>query len=346
MAKNVKVLVTGATGQDGAYLAKLLVDRGFEVIAGVRRASTTNDWRLREFDLTERLRYVSLELLEFSNIVNVIREHRPSMIFNLAAQSFVAASFQQPLYTADVDALGAMRFLEAIRLVDPSIRFYQASTSEMFGKVVETPQTEATAFYPRSPYGVAKLFAHWSCVNYRESYGMFASSGILFNHESPLRGREFVSRKITSHFALMGNGLETPLTLGNLDSKRDWGHARDYVAGMLAMMEAPQSDTFVLASGATHSVRSFVERAAGLFGFDLVWEGKGDNETGIDRKSNRVIVRVSSEFYRPAEVDLLLGNPAKAKRELGWTAATTFEALVEDMVRADRDRVARNQPLL
>jgi len=345
MARRV-ALVTGITGQDGAYLARLLLERGYEVVGGVRRSSTHNDWRLRELGIAHRVRLVQMELSEFSNVFYVVRDTRPAAVFNLAAQSFVAASFRQPLYTASVDALGVTRLLEAVRIVDPEIRFYQASSSEMFGKVRETPQSETTPFHPRSPYGVSKLYAHWTSVNYRESYAIHASSGILFNHESPLRGREFVTRKISSHIAMFRHGLIDTLRLGNLEARRDWGHAADYVAGMLAMIEAADPGDYVLATGRSHSVREFAELAARAADLDLVWEGEGVEERGRDRETGRVVVEIDADFYRPAEVDMLRGDAAKARRDLHWEPAIAFEALVEEMVKTDLDRLDRNQPLL
>ncbi len=341
-----RALITGVSGQDGAYLSQSLLNRGYEVFGAVRRGSTPNHWRLHDLGIFEKLNVVEIELLEFSNILQVVGELQPSVIFNLAAQSFVASSFRQPIYTADVDALGVLRLLEAIRMVNPKIRFYQASTSEMFGKVLETPQRETTPFYPRSPYGVAKLFGHSICVNYRESYGIHATSGILFNHESPLRGREFVTRKITSELALFKRGLTGPLSLGNMEALRDWGHARDYVEGMIAMTEAETADTFVLASGRTHSVRSFVEAAANVLEMQLAWEGEGEATRAIDRKTNKLVVQTDPKFYRPAEVDALLGDYSKAQRMLGWRPSTNFEALVEEMVKADLARVDLGKPLL
>ncbi len=341
-----KALVTGVSGQDGAYLSKSLLGRGYEVYGAVRRGSTPNHWRLHELGVFDQVKLIEIELLEFSNILQVINELRPTVIFNLAAQSFVASSFRQPIYTADVDALGVLRLLEAIRMVDTSIRFYQASTSEMFGKVQEIPQKETTPFYPRSPYGVAKLFGHSICVNYRESYGIHATSGILFNHESPLRGREFVTRKITSHFARYKRGQAGPLSLGNMDAERDWGHARDYVEGMIAMIESETADTFVLASGKTQTVRCFVDAAARALDIDLQWQGEGETVHAIDRATNKIAVEIDPQFYRPAEVDVLLGDSSKAHDILGWRPATTFEALVEEMAKADLDRVDSGKPLL
>jgi GDPmannose 4,6-dehydratase len=341
-----RALVTGVTGQDGAYLAQLLLSQGCEVYGAMRRSSSLNDWRLRELGIQDRVKFVGFELLELTNIIAVLKEIKPAAVFNLAAQSFVAESFRQPLYTADVDAIGALRILEAIRAVNPEIRLYQASTSEMFGKTAETPQTETTPLHPRSPYGVAKQFAHWACINYRESYGIHASCGILFNHESPLRGREFVTRKVTSGLALLKAGSGDALVLGNINSCRDWGHARDYVKGMLSMVERDRPDVFVLATGQTHTIRSFVEIAARRLGFDLVWEGEGVRERAIDRLTNRPVVTISEQFYRPAEVDHLLGDAAKAERELGWTPTTPYEQLVTEMVDADLRRIQTGQPLM
>jgi GDPmannose 4,6-dehydratase len=341
-----RALITGIGGQDGPYLAQHLIGKGYEVFGAARRGSSTNDWRLRELGIVDQVKYAEIELLEFSNILSLVREVKPTVVYNLAAQSFVASSFAQPIYTADADALGPLRILEAIRMVDPEIRFYQASTSEMFGKVQQTPQTEDTPFYPRSPYGVSKLFAHAAVVNYRESYGMHATSGILFNHESPLRGREFVTRKITSHLAQYKRGRVGVLTLGNLSAQRDWGHARDYVKGMVAMTEAKASDSYVLATGVTRTVRDFVNAAAQALEIALEWSGEGEQEKAVDRTTGKVAVEVSPKFYRPAEVDLLLGDPSKAERELGWKAETPFEKLVEEMAQADLGRVDRGIPLL
>ena len=283
---------------------------------------------------------VPLDLLEITNIMRAIEQVRPDELYNLAAQSFVAHSFEQPILTSDINALGPARILEAMRAVCPECRFYQASTSEMFGKVRETPQNELTPFHPRSPYGVAKLYAHSFTVNYREAYGLHASSGILFNHESPLRGREFVTRKITYQLARMRHGKQETLRLGNLDARRDWGFAGDYVRGMWLMLLQPEADDYVLATGKNHSVRDFLERAAQAAGFNLAWEGENEHTTGIDRNTGRTVVRVVPEFYRPAEVDMLQGDATKASTILGWRPDTTFDRLVEDMVRADMDRVA------
>ncbi|GIL40084.1 GDP-mannose 4,6-dehydratase [Roseiterribacter gracilis] len=339
MAKTA--LVTGITGQDGAYLAKLLLEKGYTVWGTARRAASINNWRLVELGIADQIKTVTFDLLEDSNIRRAIETAKPDEVFNLAAQSFVGTSFDQPLYTADVDALGVTRILEAIRSIDggKNIRFYQASTSEMFGKVQAVPQTEDTPFYPRSPYGVAKLYGHWITVNYRESYGMHASSGILFNHESPLRGFEFVTRKITLSLAKILAGQLDVLELGNLDAKRDWGFAGDYVEGMWRMLQQDTPDDYVLATGETHTVRSFVENAAKPLGFDIEWRGQDEKTEGLDKKSGKVIVRVNPQFYRPAEVDLLLGSPAKAEAKLGWKRKVDLPGLVAMMAEADARRV-------
>jgi GDPmannose 4,6-dehydratase len=335
-----KAVVTGITGQDGAYLSKLLLEKGYEVYGTYRRSSSTNLWRLEELGISDQIKLVSFDLLEYSNIRRMIDKVQPSEFYNLAAQSFVATSFEQPLYTADVDGLGVTRILESIREVNPAIRFYQASTSEMFGLVQETPQTETTPFYPRSPYGAAKLYAHWMTVNYRESYNMHASSGILFNHESPMRGQEFVSRKITTGFARIKYGQQKVLELGNLDALRDWGFAGDYVEGMWRMVQQPTADDYVLATGVTTKVRDFVQLAAIAADFELEWKGTGVDEIGIDSKSGNILVKINPEFYRPAEVELLLGDPTKAKTQLGWNPKVELIQLVNMMMEADLRRVA------
>lgn len=334
-----RALITGITGQDGAYLAKLLLEKGYEVYGAHRRSSSDHFWRLRELGVESDIRKVPLDLLEVTNILRMLDKTKPDEVYNLAAQSFVGASFDQPLYTADADALGALRLLESIRVMCSGAKYYQASTSEMFGKVQEVPQTEGTKFYPRSPYAVAKLFAHWSTINYRESYNMHASSGILFNHESPLRGAEFVTRKITIALAKIKMGQQEVLELGNMESKRDWGFAADYVEGMWRMLQQDQADDYILATGETHSVHEFIEKAAEIIGFQIGWEGSGEHSKGIDRKTGRIIVKVNPEFYRPAEVDLLIGSPEKAKRELGWAPKMQFTELVHTMMQADLDRV-------
>jgi GDPmannose 4,6-dehydratase len=335
--------VTGVTGQDGAYLAKLLLEKGYRVFGAIRRTSMSNVARLEELGVAEDIELVDFDLLEFSNLLRVVEQTRPDEIFNLAAQSFVGISFEQPIYTGECDALGVTRLLEAVRNVNPKIRFYQASTSEMYGSVVETPQRETTPFYPRSPYGVAKLYGHWITVNYRESYGMHATSGILFNHESPLRGQEFVTRKITVSLAKIKHGKLDVLALGNMAAHRDWGYAADYVEGMWQMLQQPEPSDYVLATGEQHSVREFVLAAGERLGFDIVFEGAGVQERGIDRKSGRTIVQVEPKFYRPAEVDRLCGSPAKAEQTFGWKRKVSFPELVTLMVEADDRRVRDNR---
>lgn len=333
-------LVTGVTGQDGAYLARLLLSKGYEVHGGMRRIGVEGRGRLIELGVEADVQLHDFDLLEFSNIHRLIEAIAPDEIYNLAAQSFVGVSFEQPLYTANADALGVMRILEILRMAKADTRFYQASTSEMFGRVQATPQCETTPFYPRSPYGVAKLFGHWATINYRESYGLFACSGILFNHESPLRGSEFVTRKITRAMAAIEAGQQAHVELGNLDAKRDWGFAGDYVEGMWRMLQADKPDDYVLATGETHSIRHFVAAAAAAFGWEIEWNGEGVDEVGVDRRSGRTLVQVNPKFYRPAEVDVLIGDPSKAENGLGWTRSTSFEELVLMMTEADRTRAA------
>lgn len=335
-----KAIVTGITGQDGAYLTELLLNKGYKVFGTYRRTSSVNFWRLAELGIENHpnLSLVEYDLTDISASIRLIKDIEPDEVYNLAAQSFVGVSFDQPVTTAEITGIGALNLLEAIRIVKPDVRYYQASTSEMFGKVQEIPQTETTPFYPRSPYGVAKLYAHWMTINYRESYNIFASSGILFNHESPLRGREFVTRKITDTVAKIKLGLQDCLELGNLDSKRDWGFAKDYVDGMWRMLQADSADTFVLATNRTETVRDFVMMAFKAAGFELKFEGNGECEKGIDINSGKVLVKVNPKFYRPAEVDLLIGNPQKAKDILGWSPTTTLEELCTMMVEADINR--------
>lgn len=339
-------VITGVTGQDGAYLARLLLDEGYEVFGGFRRTSTVDFWRLEELGVKNHpnLSLVEFDLTDLSTCIRLIDSAAPKEIYNLAAQSFVGVSFDQPVTTSQITGIGALNLLEAIRLVDPGIRFYQASTSEMFGKVREVPQTEETGFYPRSPYGVAKLFAHWATVNYRESYGIFATSGILFNHESPLRGLEFVTRKITDAVARIALGEKCVLELGNLDAKRDWGFAGDYVKGMWRMLQAEQPDSFVLATGRTESVRDFVRLAFEAAGLKPEFHGEAEAETAVAVNDSefvsagQVLVRVNPRFYRPAEVDLLIGDSSKARALLGWEAEVTLEDLCRMMVESDLRR--------
>ena len=336
-------IVTGVTGQDGAYLAEALLTRGYRVYGTYRRTSSANFWRIEELgvDRHPELKLVEYDLLDLSASLRLIDKARPDEIYNLAAQSFVAVSFDQPLNTALVTGLGPLHLLEAIRIVDRKIRFYQASTSEMFGKAQATPQNETTPFYPRSPYGVAKLFAHWSTVNYRDAHGIFGTSGILFNHESPLRGKEFVTRKITDAVARIRLGKLDVLELGNLDARRDWGYAAEYVEGMWRMLQAPQAGTYVLATGRTESVRHFVELAFRAAGIEVAWRGSGVDESGVDATTGRQLVRVNPAYYRPAEVDLLMGDAAQATRVLGWRPRTSLEDLCRMMVEADLRRVER-----
>jgi GDPmannose 4,6-dehydratase len=340
-----RCLITGITGQDGAYLAQLLLAKGYTVFGAYRRTSSVNNWRIKELaiDKHPQLKLVEYDLTDLSTSVRLLRTTGVSEVYNLAAQSFVGVSFEQPITTGQITGLGAVNLLEAIRLVDPSIRFYQASTSEMFGKVQATPQREDTPFYPRSPYGIAKLYAHWMAVNYRESYGLFASSGILFNHESPLRGREFVTRKITDAMAKIKLGQLDVLELGNLDAKRDWGYAKEFVEGMWLMLQAPEPETFVLATNRTETVRGFSVMAAKAAGFDLVFQGAGVNEVGVDRLTGKTMVRINPALFRPAEVELLIGDASKAERELGWKASTSLEQLCSMMVEADLRRNERGE---
>ena len=332
-------LITGIRGQDGAYLARLLLERGYKVFGADRRSGDSSNWRLKELGIESDVQIVYMDLLELTNILRTIEKIKPDEVYNLAAQSFVKVSFEQPILTADIDAMGVLRLLEALRAYNPSARFYQASTSEMFGRVQEVPQSEKTPFYPRSPYGVAKLFAHWMTVNYRESYGMFACSGILFNHESPLRGLEFLTRKVTYAVAQIKKGIQNKVVVGNLNAKRDWGYAQEYVNAMWRMLQQNQPDDYVIATGETHTVREWIECAFRVAGYELAWEGEGVNEKGVNAKNGKVLVEVSPEFFRPAEVELLIGDASKAKKQLGWQPQTTFSRLLELMVEADLKRV-------
>jgi len=336
-------IITGITGQDGAYLSELLLEKGYTVYGTFRRTSSVMFWRTEELGIQNHPNFHRMEydLTDLGATIRLLQKTEASEVYNLAAQSFVGVSFEQPITTAEITGIGALNLLEAIRIVDPSIRFYQASTSEMFGEVQEIPQRESTPFYPRSPYGVAKLFAHWSTVNYRESYDMFATSGILFNHESPLRGLEFVTRKITDGIAKIKLGKLETLELGNLDAKRDWGFAKDYVEGMWRMLQADTPDTFVLATGRTETVRDFVAMTCKAADINIEFKGEDENEVGMDADSGKTIVRINPRFYRPAEVDLLIGDASKAKDVLGWEATTTLEQLCKMMVDADLDRNQR-----
>jgi GDPmannose 4,6-dehydratase len=335
-----KAIVTGITGQDGAYLAELLLEKGYEVYGTFRRTSSTNFWRIEELKINKHpnLHLIEYDLTDQANSIHMVKNIQPDEIYNLAAQSFVGVSFEQPLATANITGLGCVHLLEAIRIINPKIKFYQASTSEMFGQVVEIPQKESTPFYPRSPYGVAKLYAHWMVINYRESYNIFGCSGILFNHESPLRGREFVTRKITDSVAKIKLGKLECLELGNLDAKRDWGFAKDYVEGMYLMLQAEQPDTYVLATNRTETVRDFVTMAFKGIGIEIEFKGLAEHEVGIDVATGKILVKVNPKFYRPAEVELLIGDPRKAKDELGWEPKTTLEELCKMMVKEDLRR--------
>ncbi|QXQ06457.1 GDP-mannose 4,6-dehydratase [Sphingosinicellaceae bacterium] len=334
-------IITGITGQDGAYLARQLLAEGTKVVGTFRRTSSANFWRITELGIRDHcnLRLVEHDLVDPGATMSLVSAIEPDEIYNLAAQSFVGVSFQQPTATAMITGLGALNLLEAIRLINSKVRFYQASTSEMFGKVQAIPQDETTPFYPRSPYGVAKLYAHWMTINYRESYGIHGSCGILFNHESPLRGLEFVTRKITDAVARIKLGKLDTLALGNMDAKRDWGFAEDYVDGMIRILRANTADAYVLATNRTETVRDFVRLAFRAVGVDLEFRGSGDTEIAVDKATGRTVVCVDPAFYRPAEVELLIGNPARAKAELGWEATTSLETLCQLMVDADLRRV-------
>ena len=349
MSANV-ALITGITGQDGAYLAEFLLGRGYEVHGVKRRSSSFNTGRidhLYQDPHEEKLRFLLHhgDMTDATNIIRLVQQVQPTEIYNLAAQSHVMVSFETPEYTANSDALGTLRLLESIRILgmEKSTRFYQASTSELYGKVRETPQDEDTPFYPRSPYGAAKLYAYWITVNYREAYGMHASNGILFNHEGPTRGETFVTRKITRAVAAIELGLQHELFLGNLDAERDWGHARDYVVGMWKMLQQPEPDDYVLATGEKHSVRQFAELAFARVGRRIAWRGSGLDETGIEEATGKTLVRVDPRYFRPTEVDRLVGNPAKARRKLRWKATTRFEDMVSEMVDSDLVEVRHEQ---
>jgi GDPmannose 4,6-dehydratase len=331
----MRALITGITGQDGAYLAKLLLSKGYDVYGTFRRTSELHLERLKFLGIDEKIQFVPLELLEFTNIYKALERIEPDEIYNLGAQSFVGLSFEMPVFTADVTGLGPLRLLEAARSVNGKIKFYQASSSEMFGKAQSSPQNESTAFHPRSPYAASKLLAHWMAINYRESYDMFVCSGILFNHESPLRGREFVTRKITEAVARIKLGLQMELQIGNLESSRDWGYAPEYVEAMHLMLQQPTPDDYVIATGETHTVREFVELAFKKIGIHIAWSGREVNEFGKDEKTGKTVVRVDPQFFRPAEVDYLVGDFTKAQRELSWRPKTMFQDLVGLMVEHD-----------
>ena len=343
-------LITGATGQDGAYLARLLLDKGYAVHGVKRRSSSFNTQRVDELYLDPHEHETRFflhygDMTDSTNIIRLLQETKPDEIYNLAAQSHVAVSFETPEYTANADAVGALRVLEAMRILKmtDTAKFYQASTSELYGKVQEVPQTETTPFYPRSPYAAAKLYAYWITVNYREAYGIFASNGILFNHEGPLRGETFVTRKITRAVAAIELGLQERLYLGNIDAQRDWGHARDYVEGMWRILQHSEADDFVLATGEMHSVREFVELAFARVGRTIVWRGSGVDEEGNDAETGKVLVRIDPRYFRPTEVEQLLGDPTKALEKLGWRHTTTFPELVSEMVAYDLKQVTMEQ---
>jgi GDPmannose 4,6-dehydratase len=349
LSRMKKALITGITGQDGAYLAEFLLGKGYEVHGIKRRASSFNTDRIDHLyqDPHERGVHLHLhygDLTDATNLIRIVQQVKPDEIYNLAAQSHVAVSFETPEYTANSDALGTLRILEAIRILglERKTRFYQASTSEMFGKVQETPQRETTPFYPRSPYGAAKVYGHWITVNYREAYGIYACSGILFNHESPIRGETFVTRKITRGLARIYEKLEHCLFLGNLDSMRDWGHARDYVRAQWLMLQQDKPDDYVIATGEQHSVREFVQKAGARLGMHIEWRGKGVDEHGVDTVTGRTVVKVDARYFRPTEVETLLGDPAKARANLGWQAEIGFETLVQEMVDSDLERARRD----
>ncbi len=334
-----KALITGITGQDGSYLAELLLEKGYEVYGIMRRKSVVDYGNVDH--IKDKIHFIYADMTDIVSLINAMKISGADEVYNLAAQSFVATSWEQPLATAQIDALGVANMLEAIRIVNPSCRFYQASTSEMFGLVQEIPQKETTPFYPRSPYGVAKVYGHWITKNYRESYDLYACSGILFNHESERRGKEFVTRKITDSAARIKMGLQDCIELGNMDSKRDWGHSKDYVYAMWLMLQQEHADDYVIATNETRTVREFVETAFGKLGIGLEWVGEGIDEIGKDKETGKVIVKVNKEFFRPAEVEVLLGNPEKAERELGWKRKVSFDELVERMVKNDLELVKK-----
>lgn len=340
-----KAVITGITGQDGAYLAEYLLSLGYKVYGTYRRTSSVNFWRIDSLGIRDHqnLYLVDYDLTDMSSAIRLINTAQPDEFYNLAAQSFVGTSFSQPIVTSQVTGIGVLNILEAIRIINPKIRFYQASTSEMFGKVQAVPQTEETPFYPRSPYGVAKLYAHWMTVNYRESYDIFAASGILFNHESPLRGLEFVTRKITDGVARIKLGLQSHIELGNLDAKRDWGYAKEYIEGMHSMLQVDEPDTFVLATGRMETVRDFVTMAFKAVGINVEYHGHAESEIAVDVDSGDTVLKVNPTFYRPAEVELLIGSSAKAAEKLGWHPRTTLEQLCEIMVQADLEHLSKGK---
>ncbi|MBN1495784.1 MAG: GDP-mannose 4,6-dehydratase [Spirochaetes bacterium] len=339
MAKTA--FITGITGQDGAYLSEFLLSRGYRVFGGYRRTSSPNFWRIEELNIMKDIELMEVDIQDTGNLIRTFEKVKPDEVYNLAAQSFVAVSFEKPVLTGEITAIGVTRVLEAIRIVNPRIKFYQASSSEMFGKVQETPQKESTPFYPRSPYATAKLYGHWLTINYRESYNIFGCSGILFNHESPLRGIEFVTRKVSDAVARIKLGKQDYFEIGNMDAKRDWGYAKEFVEGMWLMMQRPDPGDYVLATNENHSVREFIEHAFSFVGTTLEWKGSDANEYGFDAKTGKTLVKINPKFFRPGEVDQLLGDYSKAKTVLGWEPKVRFRELVEIMVQRDLDRVSR-----
>ena len=334
-------VITGITGQDGAYLAEFLLNKGYDVYGAYRRTASTNYWRIEELGIKNHpnLHLLEYDLTDLGSSIRLLEKSKPDEVYNLAAQSFVAVSFDQPITTAQITGLGAVYLLEAIRIVNPKIKFYQASTSEMFGRVKETPQSETTPLYPRSPYGVAKVYAHLMTINYRESYDIFAASGILFNHESPLRGLEFVTRKITDGITRIKSGKQEFIELGNIDAKRDWGYAKDYVKGMYLMLQTDVPDSYVLATGRTEKVRDFVEMSCKAVNINIEWKGTGIDEIGFDSDSGKELIKINPKFFRPSEVELLIGDSTKAKKELGWETKTSLEDLCKKMIEADIKRL-------
>ena len=334
-------LITGITGQDGSYLAELLLEKGYKVFGIIRRKSKEDYGNVEH--LKDQIKFIYADMTDVASLIDALKISEPDEVYNLAAQSFVKSSWDSPISTAEIDGLGVLNMLEAIRLTNPKIRFYQASTSEMFGKVQAIPQSETTPFYPRSPYGVAKLYGHWITINYRESYGLFACSGILFNHESERRGLEFVTRKITHGAARIKLGLQDHIELGNLDAKRDWGHSKDYVRAMYLMLQQDKPDDYVVATGETRTVRDFAKAAFNALGIDIEFKGEGIDEVGVDKNTGKVLVKINKEFYRPAEVELLIGNPTKAETKLGWKREISFEELVSRMVKNDLELVKKGK---
>lgn len=337
-----KILITGITGQDGAYLAQLCLERGYFVYGAYRRSSSSNFWRLNNLEIInhKNLKLIEADLTDFYSLLDIFKSYNIDEVYNLAAQSHVQTSFKQPHYTSSVTAIGTLNLLECIKTTNRKIKFYQASTSEMFGKVQEIPQSEKTPFYPRSPYGIAKLYAHWMTINYRESYDIFATSGILFNHESPLRGTEFVTRKITCAVAKIKNNLQHKLELGNLDAERDWGYAKDYVNGMYMMMQSDNPDTFILATNKSYTVRDFAKLSFNAAGIDIIFEGSGINEKGYNKKNGKLILEINKNYFRPAEVEYLRGDFSHAKKTFNWTPKTSLQNLCQMMVESDLNNIS------